>query len=816
MNVLIVGSGGREHCLAWKVARSPRVDQVYVAPGNGGTDWPGAPGLASSQNVAIDALDVDGLVTFARENQIDLTIVGPEAPLVVGLVDACQSAGLRAFGPTQAAAQLEGSKVFAKRFMVEHGIPTGHAETFTEYGAALAYLRGLGAPIVVKASGLAAGKGVTVCATLKEAEDALHAAMVERVFGAAGDEVLIEERLTGQEASLLVFSDGQTVVPMVVAQDHKAAYDGDSGPNTGGMGCYAPARLMTPGLIDWVMREVMQPTVDGMRAAGTPYVGVLYGGLMLADGGPQVLEFNCRFGDPEAQVILPLLQTDLLDVIEACVEGRLDQVDVRWADEYAACVVVASGGYPGKYEKGKVITGLEAAAQLPDVTLFHAGTRHDGGRTLTNGGRVLGVTGTAPTLKGALDKAYAGVRCVRFEAMQYRRDIGGKAIRVEIPDSMAKDQTGAGLLQDIRRSRARESALPSGEASPPVGLPPVSSYGAAGVDIGRKMGAIERMKAHARATYTPAVLAGIGSFGGLFDAGALQAARAPVLVASTDGVGTKTKIAAAMGRYKGLGHDIVNHCINDILVQGAHPLFFLDYIASSVLDPDMLVECVAGCAEACATAGCALLGGETAEMPGVYEPGEFDLVGTLVGWVERDEIVDGLDVRPGDVCLGLPSSGLHTNGYSLARKVFVDISWDKYVDSLGTTLGESLLVIHRSYLKPVDNLRKLGITIKAMAHITGGGFPDNLPRVIPEDVGVVLDRAAWEPLPIFGLIQEQGGVDILEMYHVFNMGMGMVLFLAPKEADRAIAALADAFPEGPPKVIGEVIAWDRRGEQIAL
>jgi len=393
---------------------------------------------------------------------------------------------------------------------------------------------------------------------------------------------------------------------------------------------------------------------------------------------------------------------------------------------------------------------------------------------------------------------------------------GAQAIRVEIPDPMAKDQAGAEVLRNIERVAPMRAKVPFQSESSVHGQSQVSSYADAGVDIDRKMGAIERMKAFAKATYTPAVLAGIGNFGGLFDAGALQATKAPVLVASTDGVGTKTKIAAAMGRCRGLGHDIVNHCINDILVQGAHPLFFLDYIASSVLDPDMLVECVAGCAEACAEAGCALLGGETAEMPGVYAPGEFDLVGTLVGWVERDEIVDGRDVRPGDVCVGLPSSGLHTNGYSLARKVFVDIPWDKYVDSLGTTLGESLLVIHRSYLKPVDNLQKLGITIKAMAHITGGGFPDNLPRVIPEGVGVKLDRGAWEPLPIFDLIQEQGGVDALEMYRVFNMGMGMVLFLAPGDADRAIAALADAFPEGPPRAIGEVIAWDGSGDRVRL
>ena len=350
-----------------------------------------------------------------------------------------------------------------------------------------------------------------------------------------------------------------------------------------------------------------------------------------------------------------------------------------------------------------------------------------------------------------------------------------------------------------------------------------SAYATAGVDIDRKMGAIDRFKEVARKATNPAVLAGIGNFGGLYDAALLQKAAAPVLVASTDGVGTKTKIASALGSgaYKGLGHDIVNHCINDILVQGARPLFFLDYIASSRLDPEMLVELVDGCAEACAAAGCALLGGETAEMPGVYAPGEFDLVGTIVGWLDRSgcahpTLIDGRDVRPGDVCLGLPSSGLHTNGYSLARHVFAGTPWDTPVDKLGKTLGETLLLFHKSYLKPVEKCWELGITIKAMAHITGGGYPDNLPRVMPPGTGVALDRSAWEPLPIFRLIQEQGDVDPLEMYRVFNMGMGMVLFLAPEDADPVIRALEDAFPEGPPVVIGEVTAWDGTGERVKL
>ncbi len=343
-----------------------------------------------------------------------------------------------------------------------------------------------------------------------------------------------------------------------------------------------------------------------------------------------------------------------------------------------------------------------------------------------------------------------------------------------------------------------------------------SAYAAAGVDIDRKMGAIERMKELARATYTPAVLAGIGSFGGLFDADVLKEAKSPVLVASTDGVGTKTKIAAAMGRYKGLGHDIVNHCVNDILVQGARPLFFLDYIASSRLEPTMLVSLVEGCAEACAAAGCALLGGETAEMPGVYAPDEFDLVGTIVGWVEKDQIVDGRHVRAGDICVGLPSTGLHTNGYSLARQVFADVPWDTHIRELGTTLGDALLQVHRSYLPYVEKLWKAGITIKAMAHITGGGFPDNLPRVMPSEAGVVLDRKAWTPPPIFDLIQKRGRVSTAEMYRVFNMGIGMVLFLAPDDVDVALHVLENEFPEGPPTVIGKVVPWGGTRERVAI
>ncbi|MFQ6100426.1 MAG: phosphoribosylformylglycinamidine cyclo-ligase [Anaerolineae bacterium] len=340
---------------------------------------------------------------------------------------------------------------------------------------------------------------------------------------------------------------------------------------------------------------------------------------------------------------------------------------------------------------------------------------------------------------------------------------------------------------------------------------PKSAYAAAGVDIEAKMGIFERMQAAVESTYTPAVLAGMGAFGGLFSLDELLKARDPVLVSSTDSVGTKTMIAQAMGRYETIGHDIVNHCVNDVLVQGARPLFFLDYIAAGKLEPDVIVAIVTSCAEACRASGCVLIGGETAEMPGVYRPGTFDLVGTLVGWVEREAIVDGRDVRPGDVCLGLPSTGLHTNGYSLARRVFADVSWETVLPELGRPLGEVLLIPHKAYLKEFETLVVAGVRIKAMAHITGGGFFDNIPRVLPPGVGAQIDRAAWEVPVIFRMIQERGQVDEVEMYHIFNMGIGLVLLVDEREVERVLQALS-----GEAVAIGEAIPWDGNGPRVLL
>ena len=421
VNVLIVGRGGREHALAWKLAQSERVRLIMVAEGNGGTAAMGG----KVENRAIDQLDFVGLVGLAKEEGAGLVVVGPEEPLAKGLADACKAAGLPCFGPSQVAAQLESSKAFAKAFMQRHDIPTARYAVFRELAPALDHLHTANHPVVIKASGLAAGKGVIIPNSKAEAELALRQMLSERIFGAACDEVIIEERMEGPEASVLAFCDGETIAIMPVAQDHKRAFDNDAGPNTGGMGAYAPAPVVTSALLAEIRDTILMPTVRGMAAEGMPFQGVLYAGLMLTTDGPRVIEFNCRFGDPETQVILPLLGSDLLDVLEACATGTLDRIDITWKSGSAVAVVAASGGYPGEYHKGAVISGL---AEAKDTTVFHAGTRKTpDGRILTDGGRVLAVTGTGDSFAEARARAYAGLAKIHFVGMHYRRDIGAKA-----------------------------------------------------------------------------------------------------------------------------------------------------------------------------------------------------------------------------------------------------------------------------------------------------------------------------------------------------------------------------------------------------
>lgn len=421
MRVLVVGSGGREHSLVWKLKQSPRVKQVFAAPGNAG--------IAELAECAdISASEVRRLADFATHRGIDLAVVGPEVPLTLGIVDEFESQGLRIFGANQQAAILEGSKVFAKRLMKKHKIPTGFFQTFDRAEDAKRYIQDVGAPIVVKADGLAAGKGAIVCQTVKEALEAVRTIMEDRVFGDAGDKVVVEEFLTGEEASFLAFTDGETVRPMASSQDHKAVFDDDTGPNTGGMGAYSPAPVVTDEVHRKIMERVMIPTVKAMATEGRPYRGVLYAGLMIKEGEPRVLEFNARFGDPEAQPLLMRMESDLLPILEAVVDRQLHEVEIQWRPEPAVCVVMASGGYPGTYENGKVISGLSAVRPLKDVVVFHAGTTLHGGKVVTNGGRVLGVTALGKDIPDAIARAYRAVEKIHWEGMHYRRDIGRKAL----------------------------------------------------------------------------------------------------------------------------------------------------------------------------------------------------------------------------------------------------------------------------------------------------------------------------------------------------------------------------------------------------
>ncbi len=417
MKVLIVGSGGREHALVWKIARSKRVKKVYCAPGNAGTA-----GLA--ENLDIKADDLDGLARFARANRIDLTVVGPEMPLVAGIAERFDRDGLRIFGPSRRAAELEGSKVFTKHLMRRHGIPSAEYQVFEDFEKARGYIEDRGAPIVVKADGLAAGKGVLVCQTVEEAVEGAKSILVDRDFGDAGASLVVEECLRGEEASIIALTDGKTIAPFEPAQDHKPVFDGDRGPNTGGMGAYSPAPVVTTEIMDRVVKEVLVPTVHAMSKEDRPFKGVLYAGIMITEQGPKVLEYNVRFGDPEAQPLLMRLECDLVDLLEAVVEGRLEDTEIRWDPRPAVCVVMASGGYPGKYEKGKPILGLDEAAKLEDVQVFHAGTAARGDEIVTAGGRVLGVTALGQDVKGAIDRAYEAVDRISWEGVQFRRDIG--------------------------------------------------------------------------------------------------------------------------------------------------------------------------------------------------------------------------------------------------------------------------------------------------------------------------------------------------------------------------------------------------------
>mmetsp|Transcript_20673 Transcript_20673/g.29037 ORF Transcript_20673/g.29037 Transcript_20673/m.29037 type:complete len:1181 (+) Transcript_20673:197-3739(+) len=970
--VLVIGSGGREHAMAVSLAQSPLVSSVLCYPGNGGT--------AHDDNlkiVNVSSLDpslplISNVIQLVRKHDVKLVAVGPEQPLVDGIVDelAIQCPSVQTFGPSQAAAQLEASKAYSKDFMKDCNIPTASYQTFTEVDKALAYVQALSPNqrVVVKASGLAAGKGVLLPTTQQETLAAVQEIMMDKHFGSAGDTCVIESYLIGPEASCLAFCDGKTAKLMPAAQDHKRALDGDQGLNTGGMGAYAPAPCVTP-YLQQSIEELCQLTVQKMAERGTPYVGVLYAGMMLTPDGPYVLEYNCRFGDPETQVLLPLLETDLYEIMKACCNGTLDQIDVRFKEQtHASTVVCAAKGYPESYPKGMIITGLPNKSQR-NTKVYHAGTKVDDTTTITstptircNGGRVLAVTGMGSTLKQALASSYAQVQQLDFisdnssssssssSLMHYRTDIGQKALQPKLRIGVLGSTRGTALLPIIEAcesnqihaeivailSNKRESGIlldkgpklsannsnviiqhvspknltraqydaectsilvdagvdvvllvgymrilskefcafwkgkcwnvhPSllpkhaggmdldvhkavidaGESitgctihevteevdGGPIVLQKVVqvssddtpeslkakvqplegpafvealikkypncqleqndqqsktplSYADAGVDIEAGNELVRLIGPHCKKTRRPGCDASLGGFGGLFDlsaAGYNNLNKDTILIGATDGVGTKLRIAQATKIHHTVGIDLVAMCVNDLLVAGGEPLFFLDYYATGQLDVSSAADVVKGIADGCLLSKCGLIGGETAEMPSMYQPGDYDLAGFAVGAVARDDVLPSKIIGAGDALIGLSSSGLHSNGFSLVRKLIEreGLEWnDTCPWKNTTTVAESLLTPTKIYVQSCLPLLKEKL-LGGMAHITGGGLLENLPRSLPK--GIIAEITGHPPLPdLFRWLQQASGLDDTELLRTFNCGIGMVL-IVPEE-----------------------------------
>ncbi|XP_050559801.1 trifunctional purine biosynthetic protein adenosine-3 isoform X2 [Spodoptera frugiperda] len=772
--VLVIGSGGREHALCWKLADSPFVQQVYCAPGS--------VGIATTNKVEcveLDIKDYPAIAQWCKEHEIDIVVVGPEDPLANGIVDNLTPLGIKCFGPTKAGARIEADKDWSKSFMNKYQIPTARHKSFTDAAAAKEFINTAPFPaLVVKASGLAAGKGVVVAANKEEACQAVDEILTDAKYGAAGQVVVIEELLEGDEVSILAFTDGETVSMMPPAQDHKRVGDGDTGPNTGGMGAYCPCPLITPDQLLDVKEQVLQRAVDGLKAEGIKYVGVLYAGMMVTKSGPMTLEFNCRFGDPETQVLMTLLETDLYKIFKACVEGTLRQIQVTWNTKLSAVgVVIASKGYPETSTKGCVISGLTQVQCTPGLVVFHSGVaRGANGSLVTWGGRVLLVCARAGSLRAAAAAATAAAGQVDFPGAHYRKDIAHRAF------------------------------------SKINGL----SYLQSGVDIDAAATLVRQIEPIATATHRRGVLGRLGCYSGLFQLSAMDPSlKDPVLVQGTDGVGTKLKIAEMMQKYDTLGQDLVAMCVNDILCAGAEPFAFLDYMACGRLQVDVATTIVKGIADACTLSGCALLGGETAEMPSMYEIGKYDLAGFAVGVVDNlKQLPRTKEIRPGDVVLALPSTGVHSNGYSLVQKIMMETG-HRYNEpaAFSTTnksYGEEFLVPTGIYVKALLPAIKKQL-IKGLAHITGGGLLENIPRILPPGIKVKLDATKFNIKPVFGWLQAKGVVSDFEMLRTFNCGVGMVVIVDPV----CVKELLDSVDEEI-AVVGVVEAMGKEGHQVVV
>ncbi|KAK0178996.1 hypothetical protein PV327_007824 [Microctonus hyperodae] len=757
--VLVIGGGGREHAICWKLAQSPKVEKIFI--------WPGNSGITELDKVSLIPIAIKNnadIVNWCKETNVDFVVVGPEDYLANGISDELAEHGISCFGPSKSGAKIEADKDWSKAFMDRHDIPTAKWKTFTSAEDAKKFVNDSKFPaLVVKASGLAAGKGVVVAADKNNACQAIDEMLIGKKFGSAGDKIVIEEKLEGEEVSMLFFTDGESLKIMPPTQDHKRIFDGDLGPNTGGMGAYGPCHLIDSATYEIVEKNILQRTVNGLKKDKIPYVGVLYVGLMLTKDGPKVLEFNCRFGDPETQIILPLLKSDLFEIIKACCIGNLAAINIDWhTDRFAAGVILASRGYPASSSKGQVITGVKEISLQKDHFVFHSGTKYsDNNELLTNGGRVLIITCLASSLEVAAAKATMAACKIEFDGKQFRRDIAHKGIA--------------------------SSILRSGKLS----------YKSSGVDIEAGDSLVSIIKPLVASTTRTGVLGSLGSFGGLFDTKA-AGYKDPILVSGTDGVGTKLKIAISCGKHDSVGIDLVAMCVNDVLAHGAEPLFFLDYFACGRLDINVAAEVISGVVEGCKRAGCSLIGGETAEMPDMYSDGEYDLAGFAVGAVERFDLLPRTnEIANGDLVIGLPSSGVHSNGFSLVRKIlklaektFTDIA---PFSISGKTIGEELLEPTKIYTKGVIPALKSKL-VKGFAHITGGGLTENIPRVLPHGFGVTLDGESWKILPVFSWLATVGGVNESEMLRTFNCGIGAILICSPDHKTQVLDLLKDECP----------------------
>ncbi|XP_004527202.1 trifunctional purine biosynthetic protein adenosine-3 [Ceratitis capitata] len=746
--LLVVGSGGREHAICWKLSQSEQVVKIYALPGSHGI----AQVPKCSNLSGVNAKDFQGIASWCKKQSIDLVIVGPEDPLANGLGDALNKAGVRCFGPNKQGAQIESDKKWAKDFMLRHSIPTARYESFTDVNKAKEFIKS--APykaLVVKAAGLAAGKGVVVAANPTEACQAVDEILGQRKYGSAGETVVIEELLVGEEVSVLAFVDTQHAQAMLPAQDHKRLREGDEGPNTGGMGAYCPCPLIPPADLERINRAVLQKAVDALRQEGIHYCGVLYAGLMLTADGPKVLEFNCRFGDPETQVILPLLETDLYAVMSACCENRLKEVTLQWREDVSAVgVVMASAGYPETSTKGCIIEGLPP--NTANELIFHSGVAvGKNGEYLTNGGRVLIAVALRKDLRQAAADATKICQGVTFSGAgaQFRTDIAEKAFKM------------------LKLEPTILKAL---------------SYKDSGVDIDAGDDLVQRIKPLSRGTQRPGVVGGLGGFGGLFRLNELNYKK-PVICEAINGVGTKIKLALEHETYEGIGYDLLAMCANDVLESGAEPVAFLDYIACGKLQVPIAAQIVTGISEGCRAAGCALLGGETAEMPSVYELGKYDMAGYCVGILEEGkELPKFKQYEEGDLLISLPSNGLHCAGFHSLLKQFemADVElFDKCEFGDGSkTLGQQLCEPSRVYVKEVLALLR-ECEVKAISHITTGLLPD-VQRIIPPDHEISLDFGDLKIPAMYGWLAGRLRLSPQTLLDNLNCGIGLVLVVPKK------------------------------------